>query len=73
MRVNSEHVSNKLMKVICHLKSILNKEFEYDEESMDGREDPENAFDLMHVNSESVSNEIDKSDAQHAKHEEQRI
>jgi hypothetical protein len=40
---------------------------------MDVREEPENAFDLMRVNSKSGSNEIDQSDAQHAKHEEQRI
>jgi hypothetical protein len=32
-----------------------------------------NAFDSMHVNSESVSNEIDESDLQFEKHDEQRI
>jgi hypothetical protein len=33
----------------------------------------ENAFDLMCVNSESVSNETDESDWQYEKHCEQRI
>jgi hypothetical protein len=33
----------------------------------------ENAFDSMRVNSESVSNEIDESDLQSEKHDEQRI
>jgi hypothetical protein len=33
----------------------------------------ENAFDSMRVNSESVSNEIDESDSQYEKHDEQRI
>jgi hypothetical protein len=32
-----------------------------------------NALDLMCVNSESVSNEIDESDQQYEKHDEQRI
>jgi hypothetical protein len=32
-----------------------------------------NAFDSMHVNSESVSNEIDESNSQYEKHDEQRI
>jgi hypothetical protein len=35
-------------------------------------EQKENAFDLMHVNSESVSNEIDESNSQQEKHDEQR-
>jgi hypothetical protein len=30
----------------------------------------ENAFDSMHVNSESVSNEIDESESQNEKHSE---
>jgi hypothetical protein len=33
----------------------------------------ENACDLMHVNSESVSNDIDESEWQSEKHSEQRI
>jgi hypothetical protein len=33
----------------------------------------ENAFDSIRVNSESVSNEIDASDSQFEKHDEQRI
>jgi hypothetical protein len=33
----------------------------------------ENAFDSMRVNSEFVSNEIDESDLQSEKHDEQRI
>jgi hypothetical protein len=33
----------------------------------------ENAFDLMRVNSESVSNEIDESGLQYEKQDEQRI
>jgi hypothetical protein len=36
-------------------------------------EHQENAFDSMHINSESVSNEIDESDGQCEKHSEQRI
>jgi hypothetical protein len=36
-------------------------------------EQEENAFDSMCVNSESVSNEIDESDSQFEKHDEQRI
>jgi hypothetical protein len=36
-------------------------------------EQNENAFDSMRVNSESVSNEIDESDLQDEKHDEQRI
>jgi hypothetical protein len=41
---------------------------------IDLREEQEqNAFDLMRVNSESVSNEIDESDLQSEKHDEQRI
>jgi hypothetical protein len=36
-------------------------------------EQKENAFDSMRVNSESVSNEIDESELQPKKHEEQRI
>jgi hypothetical protein len=37
------------------------------------REDPANACDSMRVNSESVSNEIDESDPQFEKPDEQRI
>jgi hypothetical protein len=33
----------------------------------------QNGFDLMCVNSDSVSNEIDESDSQDEKHDEQRI
>jgi hypothetical protein len=40
---------------------------------MDWREEPANAFDSMHVNSESVSNEIDESDLQDEKQCEQII
>jgi hypothetical protein len=36
-------------------------------------EQRENAFDSMRVNSESVSNEIDESELQFEKHNEQRI
>jgi hypothetical protein len=36
-------------------------------------EQDSNTFDSMHVNSESVSNEIDESEAQSEKHDEQRI
>jgi hypothetical protein len=36
-------------------------------------EHAENAFDLMHVNSDFVSNEIDESDLQNEKQYEQRI
>jgi hypothetical protein len=32
----------------------------------------ENAFDCMHINSESISNETDDSDSQHAKQDKQR-
>jgi hypothetical protein len=35
-------------------------------------EHDENALDPMHVNSESASNEIDESDLQDKKHDEQR-
>jgi hypothetical protein len=35
-------------------------------------EQNENAFDSMRVNSESVSNEIDESELQYEKHDEQR-
>jgi hypothetical protein len=37
------------------------------------KEQEQNAFDSMRVNSESVSNEIDESDSQYEKHDEQRI
>jgi hypothetical protein len=40
---------------------------------IDWREEPVNAIDLMRVNSESVSNEIDKSGFQSEKQPEQRI
>jgi hypothetical protein len=41
---------------------------------IDLREEQEqNAFDSMRVNSESASNEIDESDSQYEKHDEQRI
>jgi hypothetical protein len=41
---------------------------------IDSREEQnENAYDLMCVNSESVSNEIDESESQFEKHCEQRI
>jgi hypothetical protein len=40
---------------------------------IDVREEEENAFDSMCVNSESVSNEIDESDRQFEKHDEQRV
>jgi hypothetical protein len=33
----------------------------------------ENEFDSMRVNSESLSNEIDESESQYEKHDEQRI
>jgi hypothetical protein len=36
-------------------------------------EQRQNAFDSIRVNSESVSNEIDESDSQFEKHDEQRI
>jgi hypothetical protein len=36
-------------------------------------EQNKNAFDSMCVNSDSVSNEIDESDLQYEKHDEQRI
>jgi hypothetical protein len=37
---------------------------------IDLRADRENAFDSMRVYSESLSNEIDESDAQYEKHDE---
>jgi hypothetical protein len=40
---------------------------------IDVREDRENAFDSMRVNSESVSNQIDESDSESEKHPGQRI
>jgi hypothetical protein len=41
---------------------------------IDSREEQQrNAFDSMRANSESVSNEIDESDWQYEKHDEQRI
>jgi hypothetical protein len=41
---------------------------------IDLREEQEsNAFDSMRVNSESVSNEMDESELQDEKHDEQRI
>jgi hypothetical protein len=40
---------------------------------IDVREEDENASDSMRVNSESISNEIDESDLQDEKHDEQRI
>jgi hypothetical protein len=40
---------------------------------IDLRPEPENAFDSMRLNRESFSNEIDESDLQYEKHEEQRI
>jgi hypothetical protein len=40
---------------------------------IDVREEDENALDSMRVNSESISNEIDESDLQNEKHDEQRI
>jgi hypothetical protein len=41
---------------------------------IDLREEQEgNAYDSIHVNSESVSNEIDESDSQNEKQDEQRI
>jgi hypothetical protein len=40
---------------------------------IDLREDQVNTFDSMHVNSDSVSNEIDESDLHAAKHDEQKI
>jgi hypothetical protein len=41
---------------------------------IDSREEQKiNAFDSMCVNSESASNEIDESDSQYEKHDEQRI
>jgi hypothetical protein len=36
-------------------------------------EQKENAYDSIRVNSESVSNEIDESDQQSEKHDEERI
>jgi hypothetical protein len=36
-------------------------------------EQEENAFDSMRVNSEFVSNEIDESELQYEKHDEERI
>jgi hypothetical protein len=40
---------------------------------IDSRADQKNACDSMHFSRESFSNEIDKSEWQHAKHDEQRI
>jgi hypothetical protein len=40
---------------------------------IDLREDQVNASDSMRVNSECVSNQIDESDLQHEKHDEQWI
>jgi hypothetical protein len=40
---------------------------------IDWSEERVNAFDSMHLNSESVSNEIDESDLQYEKQSEQRI
>jgi hypothetical protein len=40
---------------------------------IDLREEQENTFDSMRVNSESISNEIDESDLQCEKHPGQRI
>jgi hypothetical protein len=40
---------------------------------IDLREDHENAYDSMRINSEYGSNEIDESDLQCEKHDEQRI
>jgi hypothetical protein len=40
---------------------------------IDLREEKENAFDSMRVNSESFSNEMDEKDLQYAKQDEQRI
>jgi hypothetical protein len=40
---------------------------------IDLREESANAFDSMHVNSESDSNEIDESELQDDKHFKQRI
>jgi hypothetical protein len=36
-------------------------------------EHDENAFDSMHINSESISNGIDDNDSQYAKDDKQRI
>jgi hypothetical protein len=36
-------------------------------------EQKRNTFDWMRVNCESISNEIDDSDVQHEKHDEQKI
>jgi hypothetical protein len=40
---------------------------------IDLREEHANTFDSMRANSEFVSNEIDESDLQYEKHDEQRI
>jgi hypothetical protein len=40
---------------------------------IDLREDQAHAYDSMRVNSESVSNEIDESELQYEKHDEERI
>jgi hypothetical protein len=37
-----------------------------------GEEHDENAFDSMHISSESISNETDDSDSQDAKHDQHR-
>jgi hypothetical protein len=64
----------KLMKVIYTLKNTMNKEFQHSMESkIDLSDDSENADDSIRVNREFDSNEIDKSDLQFEKHDEQRI
>jgi hypothetical protein len=40
---------------------------------IDLTKESQNAYDSMHANSESVSNEIDENDLQYKKHDEQRI
>jgi hypothetical protein len=40
---------------------------------IDLREEQTNTLDSMRVNSESISNEIDESELQYEKHDEQRI
>jgi hypothetical protein len=40
---------------------------------IDSKKDERNALDSMSINSESHSNEIDESDLQNEKHDEQRI
>jgi hypothetical protein len=52
----------KLMKVNWKMKNMMKKSFEHDQDMMiDLREENENVFDSMHVNSEFLSNEIDES------------